>query len=83
MFKSPGSRTALRASVATAIAVLATLKASIGGGLDAGEVVDLVTVAFVSAGAWLGIGALTPTEPFFGTGTETPVEVPAEDVKPV
>jgi hypothetical protein len=77
-------RTLYRALLATAIAVLGTLKASIGEGLDNSEIVDLVTVALVSFGAWYGIGAIpgSPTEPFLNNKTPESVEVPIPPADP-
>jgi hypothetical protein len=70
--------------LATAIAVLGTLQASIGEGLDNSEIVDLVTVALVSFGAWYGIGAIpgSPTEPFLNNKTPESVEVPIPPADP-
>lgn len=84
MFReSATARTMLRALVVTAIAVLGTLKASIGDGVDSGEWVDLVTVAVVSFAGYLGIGAAVPqVEPFFGNqleGAEVPVPPAVSD----
>ena len=74
--QSPTARTLLRASVVTAIAVLGTLKASIGDGLDTQEWVDLALVGIVAFAGYLGIGAaVPPVEPFFGRELH-PTEVP-------
>ena len=84
MFKTPIARTILRAAIATAIAVLAALKSSIADGISGEEWVNMVEVAFLSAGAWLGVGALTPAEPFFGVGKkDETVEVPSPPATPV
>jgi hypothetical protein len=58
---------ALRILVVAILAALASLKASIGDGLDAGETVDVV-YAFVGAGAaYAGLGAASKTiEPTVG-----------------
>lgn len=73
---SATARTMLRAAVVTLIAVLGTLKASIGDGLDTEEWIDLVTVGVVSFAGYLGIGAAVPhVEPFFGNKLEN-VQVP-------
>lgn len=68
MFReSATARTMLRAGVVAAIAVLASLKASIGDGLDAQEWVDMVAAGIGSLAVYLGIGAAVPAvEPFFG-----------------
>jgi hypothetical protein len=77
-------RTLYRAVLATTIAVLGTLKASIGGGLDCQEIIDLVTVALVSFGAWYGIGAIpgSPTEPFLNNSKPESVDVPVPPADP-
>lgn len=74
----------LRATIVTAIAVLATLKASIGDGLDSQEWVDIISAGVVAFAAYLGIGAATePVEPFFGNKMEgVDVPVPPADPKP-
>jgi hypothetical protein len=76
-------RTLWRALLATAIATLGTLKASVGGGLDTQEIVDLAGVALVAFAAWYGIGAIpgSPTEPFLNQSG--PVEVPKPPATPV
>jgi hypothetical protein len=77
-------RTLWRALLATAIASLATLKASIGDGLDNAEIVDLVAAALISFGAWYGIGAIpgSPTEPFLNNSKPESVEVPIPPADP-
>ena len=84
--KSATARTLLRAGVVTLIAVLGTLKASIGDGLDTEEWVDLATVAVVSFAGYLGIGAAVPqVEPFFGNQLENaqvPVPPAVKDPNP-
>ena len=79
--ESPLLRTMLRATIVAAIAVLATLKASIGDGLDSQEWVDLISAGVVSFAAYLGIGAAAgPVEPYFGNTSR--VEVPMPPAKP-
>lgn len=63
---NPKTRYVLRALLVAIIAALATLKASIGDGLDAGEVLDTVYAFVVAGAAYLGIGAATPLEPSVG-----------------
>ena len=77
MFRdSSTARTMLRAALVTAIAVLGTLRASIGDGLDTEEWVNLIEVGVVAFAGYLGIGAAVPAvEPFFGNKLEG-VEVP-------
>lgn len=77
-------RTLWRALFATALAVGAALKASIGDGLDQQEIVDLVMVALVAIGGWYGIGAIpgSPTEPFLNNRTPESVEVPVPPAEP-
>jgi hypothetical protein len=76
-------RTLWRALLATVIAVLGTLKASIGDGISNQEWVDLFSVGVVAFAAWYGIGAIpgSPTEPFLNQSG--PVEVPKPPAKPV
>ena len=58
------------------IAMLATLRASIGDGLSSQEWVDLFSNTLVAVAAYLGIGAASPhVEPFFVNKAEQ-VEVP-------
>lgn len=75
-------RTLWRALFATALAVGMTLKASIGGGLDAQEWTDLAIAGLVAFGGWYGIGAIpgSPTEPFLNASG--PVEVPQPPADP-
>ena len=75
-------RTLWRALLAATIAVLGTLKASIGDGLENAEWVDLIAVGLVSFGAWYGIGAIpgSPTESFLNQGSRS-VEVPKPPAK--
>jgi hypothetical protein len=77
-------RTIWRALLATAIATLATVKASIGGGLDAAEWVDIAVSALVGFGAWVGIGAIpgSPTEPFLNNKEPQSVEGPVPPADP-
>lgn len=75
-------RTLWRALLATALAVGAALKASIGDGLDSQEIIDLVIVGLAALGGWYGIGALTPTEPFLNNDRTGDVEVPAPPAVP-
>lgn len=77
-------RTLWRALFATALATGMTLKASIGGGLDEQEWVDLVLAALVAFGGWYGIGALpgSPTEPFLNNREPQSVDVPIPPADP-
>jgi hypothetical protein len=76
-------RTLWRALLATAISTLATVKASVGDGLDSAEWVDVIGAALVAFAAWYGIGAIpgSPTEPFLNQG-DRPVEVPVPPAVP-
>lgn len=57
----------IRIVVVASIAGLASLRASIGDGLDAQEVVDLVQAVVVAGAAYAGIGAISRTvEPGVG-----------------
>lgn len=77
-------RTLFRALLATAITVLATLKASIGEGLDEAEWVDLVSAGIVAFAAWYGIGAIpgSQTEPFLNNSEPYSVDVPKPPADP-
>lgn len=63
---NPRVRYVLRALLVATIAALATLKASVGGGVDASEVLDTVYAFVVAGAAYAGIGAATPLEPSVG-----------------
>jgi hypothetical protein len=77
-------RTLWRALLASAIATLGVLKASIGDGLDNQEIVDLVGTFVISFGAWYGIGAIpgSPTEPFLNNSKPQSVDVPVPPADP-
>jgi hypothetical protein len=77
-------RTLWRALLGTAIATLATLKASIGDGLDSQEWVDLVAASVIAFAGWYGIGALpgSPTEPFLNPTGDVEVPQPPADPEP-
>lgn len=80
--ESPTARFLLRTSVVAAIAVLATLKASVGDGLDAAEWVDIVYAGVGAAAAYAGIGAAVPqVEPFVGNQLEG-AQVPSPPADP-
>jgi hypothetical protein len=83
MFRtSPLARTMLRATLVAVIAVLASLKASIGDGLDSQEWVDIISAGVVAFAGYLGVGAaVPPIEPFFGNKMEG-VEVPVPPAEP-
>lgn len=83
MFKTPGSRTALRTAVAAILAGLGALgTALIDNSISAAEWVGVATSFFGALALWLGIGAGTPTEPFFGRMTKD-IEVPVPPADPV
>jgi len=84
MFRSPSSRYLLRIVVVAALAGLATLKASIGNGLDSAEVVDVIYATLGGGAAYAGIGALVPSvEPFVGLKKDdAQVPVPPADPMP-
>jgi hypothetical protein len=64
MFKNPGARYALRIVIVAALAGLAALRASVEGGLDASEIVNVAEATLGAGAAYAGIGALTgPVEP--------------------
>ena len=77
-------RTLWRAIFATALVTLASLKASIGDGLDSQEIIDLIGSALVAFGGWYGIGALpgSPTEPFLNNSEPGTVDVPMPPADP-
>ena len=84
MFKTPESRTALRAGFAGLLALLSALAGALSdGSLTAVEGVIAASATVSAVGAWYGVGAGTPTEPFLGKAGDPPVEVPAERVTPV
>lgn len=61
------ARYLLRGGVAAALVALATLRASIGGGVDTGEWIDVATNTLTAFAAYCGLGAaLGPVEPFVG-----------------
>lgn len=67
MFKSVRSRYALRVSIMATLAGLGALKASIGDGLDAAEIVDIVEITLAAGAAYAGIGAaFKQVEPSIG-----------------
>ena len=78
MFReSATARTLLRAGVVGVLALLATLRSSLGDGIDSAEWVDIIQNTIIAVGGYLGVGAAIPAvEPFFGNKM-TPVEVPS------
>ena len=57
----------VRISIVAALAGLASLKASIGDGLDSSEVVDVISATLAAGAAYAGIGAVSKTvEPNVG-----------------
>ncbi len=77
-------RTLWRAIFATALVFLATLKASIGAGLDSQEIIDLIVAPLVAFGGWYGLGAIpgSPTEPFLNNNQPGSVDVPMPPADP-
>lgn len=58
---------AIRIGITALIAGLASLKASIGDGLDSAEIVDVISATLVAGAAYAGIGAASKTvEPDVG-----------------
>lgn len=85
MFKdSAKARYVLRGVVVGLIAFFATLRASIGGGLDPQEWVDLASNTLGAVAAYFGIGAaFGSVEPFVGNKMEgAAVPVPPADPEP-
>ena len=76
MFRTPESRTALRAALA---AVLSTLSAAAGIWVG-NPYISLASAAVGTIALWYGVGYKTPTEPFLGNGKV--VEVPANKIEP-
>lgn len=71
-----------RTLTVAAIAALATLRASVGDGIDNQEWVDLFSNTIVAVAAYLGVGAASPhVEPFFGNQAPK-VEVPVPPAVP-
>lgn len=57
----------VRISIVAALAGLASLKASIGDGLDSAEIVDVISATLAAGAAYAGIGAVSKTvEPDVG-----------------
>lgn len=57
----------VRISIVGALAGLASLKASIGDGLDSAEIVDVISATLAAGAAYAGIGAVSKTvEPEVG-----------------
>lgn len=85
MFRSPASRFTLRVGVVATLAGLATLRASIGDGIDAEEWVALAENTLAAGAAYAGIGAaFGAVEPFVGNkkdDAQVPVP-PADPVRP-
>lgn len=80
---SPGARTAFRTGITTALAFLGALgTALVDGSISPVEGVAIATATVTAAGAWLGIGYSSQSEPFFGPAGD-PVEVPVERIQPV
>lgn len=80
---SPGARTAFRTGIATALAFLSALGvALVDGSISPLEGVSIATATVTALGGWLGVGAVSQSEPFFGRQGD-PVEVPADQILPV
>jgi hypothetical protein len=63
---------AIRIGIVAALAGLASLKASIGDGLDSAEVVDVISATIAAGAAYAGIGAVSKTvEPTVGVKDDT------------
>ena len=57
----------VRISIVASLAGLASLKASIGDGLDSAEIVDIISATLAAGAAYAGIGAVSKTvEPEVG-----------------
>ena len=77
MFReSSSARTYLRATISTVLAFLAALGTALVGdqSVSINEWVTIATATVSALGIYLGIGAATVSEPFYGK--ETRVEVP-------
>lgn len=62
----------IRIGIVGALAGLASLKASIGDGLDSAEVVDVISATIAAGAAYAGIGAVSKTvEPTVGVKDDT------------
>jgi hypothetical protein len=74
-----GTRVALRTAIAATLAGLSALTTALADSAISAVEVTLIATAIVgSIAAYLGIGAATISEPFFGR--EKVVEVPADSV---
>jgi hypothetical protein len=81
MFKTPESRTALRAGLAALLTGLSGLATALAdSSLTPTEGVIIASAVVTAIGGWYGVGHQTPTEPFLGKAGDPPVEVPAERV---
>lgn len=81
MLKTPNARFAARTIVVAVIGYLASALAQ--GGTDGITDWGALGWGAASAAAYAVIGLLTPTEPFVGVTSKTPVEVPADQSTPV
>jgi hypothetical protein len=65
MFENYAARLALRATLAAVIAALAATGAALVGdeSISPAEGVAIAGAFFTAVGAWVGVGAVTPTEP--------------------
>jgi hypothetical protein len=77
MFKTPKSRYIGRGVLATLCAAIAVA----GTIWIANPYVQILSAAALVGGGYLGLGAVTPVEPFVGANKPDVVEVPAADVK--
>jgi asparagine N-glycosylation enzyme membrane subunit Stt3 len=81
--RSWNARYVLRGVVAALLVALATLRASLGDGVDTGEWIDVGTNTLTALAAYLGIGAaLGPVEPFVGRKLDD-ADVPKPPADPV
>ncbi len=86
MFRdSWNARYLLRGGLAALLVALATLRASLGGGIDGGEWIDLVQNTVAAGAAYFGLGAaFGPVEPFIGRKLNgAAVPEPPADPEPV
>ena len=79
-------RTLVRASFAAGLVLLASLRSSLGDGLDSSEILDIVQNTLIAFGGWYGFGAIPGvgnyTEPFLNNDKPGSVDVPIPPADP-
>jgi hypothetical protein len=79
VFRSPESRTLLRAIASAVMLALGVLAANLADGeLSTPELIGVLSAFATGFGGWYGLGAVSPTEPYLGVGNPAVVEVPPD-----